>query len=81
MPEESYTTCTYDRIGSKTPGYTQATCVFSTTRNVLTGNSERLLKHLATADVVRETGPDEYAANAVTKVLATPEAAGMVIDW
>jgi hypothetical protein len=48
---------------------------------VLTRIQERFLKHMATADVVKETGPDEYAPTAITKVLSTPEAAGMVINW
>ncbi|KAJ9644471.1 hypothetical protein H2201_007800 [Coniosporium apollinis] len=41
---------------------------------------ERFLKHVATADIVRETGPDEYVANDVMKLLAVLEAAGMVVN-
>jgi hypothetical protein len=40
-----------------------------------------LLKHLATGDWVKETGPDEYRPNATTHVLATPEATGMFVNW
>ena len=41
----------------------------------------RFLKHLATADVVAETGPDEYAPNELTKLLATTAGTGAFINW
>ena len=41
---------------------------------------KRLLKTIATDNFVQETGPDEYAANGITKCLATDEAQGTVID-
>jgi hypothetical protein len=39
--------------------------------------TERILRHLASGDIVKETGLGQFAPNAVTKLLATPEAAGM----
>lgn len=41
---------------------------------------ERLLKHLATGQIVTETSPDTYAPNAVTKVLATNGGKGTIIN-
>lgn len=41
---------------------------------------ERLLKHCSQAHLVHETGPDTYAANDVTRCLATPGAQGAVDD-
>jgi hypothetical protein len=42
---------------------------------------ERFLKHLATADIVEETSADEYTPNAVSTLLATPPAQGVIINW
>lgn len=41
---------------------------------------ERLLKHLATEFFVLETGPDTYAANALTRCIATTDAQGAIDD-
>ena len=40
----------------------------------------RLLKHVATANVVAETNADEYAPTEVSRVLATPAAAGAFLN-
>jgi len=42
---------------------------------------ERFLKHLAAADIVEETNIDEYASNAISTLLATPPAQGVIINW
>lgn len=42
---------------------------------------ERFLKHLAAADIVTETGADEYAPNAISTLLATPPAQGVIVNW
>ncbi|KAJ2996759.1 hypothetical protein NUW58_g870 [Xylaria curta] len=41
---------------------------------------ERLLKHLATANIVSETAADVYGANSITQLLATTQCSGMVIS-
>jgi hypothetical protein len=41
---------------------------------------ERLLKHVAVVDFVRETAPDEYAANDMTTCLASPGGEGLLVD-
>lgn len=41
---------------------------------------ERLLKHIATEFFVQETGPDKYAANDLTRCLASAEAQGAIED-
>jgi hypothetical protein len=41
---------------------------------------ERFLKHLAAADIVEETNTDEYAPNAVSTLLATSPAQGVIVN-
>lgn len=42
--------------------------------------ASRLLKQIATDEYVEETGPDEYAANDMTRALASPGGEGAVVD-
>jgi hypothetical protein len=44
------------------------------------GLLERLLKHVAVVDFIRETGPDEYVANEMTKCLASEGGEGLMKD-
>lgn len=39
---------------------------------------ERLLKHVSVENFVQEVGPDEYVANDITRLLASPEGEGVV---
>lgn len=41
---------------------------------------ERLLKHVAVVDFIRETGPDEYTANDMTQCLASDGGEGLLKD-
>ena len=41
---------------------------------------ERLIKHVAVVDFVRETAPDEYAANDMTACLASSGGEGLLVD-
>ena len=41
---------------------------------------ERFLKFIAVENFVQETGPDEYAANDVTRVIASDDGAGAITD-
>ncbi|EPS37811.1 hypothetical protein H072_8449 [Dactylellina haptotyla CBS 200.50] len=41
---------------------------------------ERFLKQLAAADIVKETNADEYAPNAISTLLASPPAQGVIIN-
>ena len=41
---------------------------------------ERLLKHVAVADFIQESGPDEYSANDVTRCLASAGGKGIMND-
>lgn len=47
----------------------------------LTSSAGRLLKQLATANIVKEVGPDCYAATATSDTLATSEGPGPLVDW
>ena len=49
--------------------------------SMLMDDAGRLLKHLATAVIVKEVGVDTFVATPTSDVLSTPEGSGPVVNW